>query len=155
VKLQPPRRRLLGRAGGITVYLVDGEQVRNQIDIDFVSGGNGAVYPSYIPQDEVWIDDGQHTLDRTATALHELVERDLMLHHGMSYDRAHDEANVYERAFRWRLMHHRPAAYAARTVEAAYRAYLRGQRRHKAPRQLDREVTEALRGRSRTGSRSR
>jgi hypothetical protein len=45
VKLKPPRLRLLGRAGSLAIYLVDGERVRNEIDIDFVNGGNGAVYP--------------------------------------------------------------------------------------------------------------
>jgi hypothetical protein len=150
VKLRPPRLRLLGRVSGIAIYLVDGERVRNEIDVDFVNGGNGGVYPSYIPQDEIWVDDAQHALDRTATALHELVERDLMLHRGMGYDRAHDEANVHERALRWTLAHHRPEVYDARRVAVAYRAYLRGQCKHKTARQLDQEITGALRGRPRS-----
>jgi hypothetical protein len=155
VKLQPPRLRLLGRVDGLSIYLVDGERVRNEIDVDFVNGGNGAIYPSYIPLDEIWIDDAQHALDRTATALHELIERDLMLHHGRNYDSAHDLANVYERAFRWELKHHRPTGYAARRVVGAYHSYLRGRQGHKTARQLDREITGALHGRTRTSSRSR
>jgi hypothetical protein len=140
---------------GLAIYLVDGEHVRNLIDVDFVNGGNGAVYPGYIPLDEVWIDDAQHALDRTATALHELVERDLMLHRGMSYDRAHDEANVYERGLRWRLMHHRPTTYAARSVAEAYRTYLHGQSDRKTDRQLDQEISAALGRRARKRTRSR
>lgn len=142
--------RLLGCVEGLSIYLVDGEYVRNEIDVDFVNGGNGAIYPSYIPLDEIWIDDAQHALDRTATALHELVERDLMLHHGMGYDRAHDEANVYERALRWRLSHHRPEAYDPRRVMEAYRTYLRGRSGHKTGRQLDQEIAEVIRTRARS-----
>lgn len=55
VRLHPPRLRLLGRGGGLVVYLVNGEQVRNEIDGDFVNGG----YPIYVPPDEIWIDDAQ------------------------------------------------------------------------------------------------
>lgn len=153
--LQPPRLRLLGRVHGLAIYLVAGEQIRNKIDVDFVNGGNGAVYPSYIPSDEVWIDDAQHALDRTATALHELVERDLMLHHGRGYDRAHDEANVYERAFRGQLAHHRPTVYDSRRVAVAYRTYLCGRSGRKTGRQLDQEIMVSLRGRTRKRPRPR
>jgi hypothetical protein len=155
MKLQRPRLRLLGRGNGLAVYLVDGEYVRNEIDVDFVNGGNGGVYPSYIPQDEIWIDDAQHPLDRTATALHELVERDLMLHHGRNYDSAHDLANMYERAFRRGLKHHRPVVYNSREVMEAYRAYLWDRRGRKTARQLDHEIAGVLHGQSRSSSRSR
>lgn len=155
VRLHPPRRRLLGQGNGLWVYLVEGERVRNEIDVDFVNGGNAAVYPSYIPHDEIWIDDAQHPLDRTATALHELIERDLMLHHGRGYDSAHDLANVYERAFRRQLRRHRPLRYNSREVMDAYRAYLCDRGSPKAPRQLQREIAGVLHRRSRWGPRCR
>lgn len=149
MKLEPPRLRLLGRGAGLVIYLVNGERVRNEIDVDFVNGGNEAVYPNFIPRDEIWIDDAQHALDRTATTLHELIERDLMLHHGMDYDTAHDRANVYERAFRRRLQLHRPSAYDARRVMKAYRSYLSGRRNQKTRRELDQDIIGTLNGRSR------
>jgi hypothetical protein len=83
MKMKPPRLRFLGRVGGLPIYLVSGEKVRNELDIDFTQGGNDGVYSFYIPAPEIWIDDALHGLDRTATALHEMVERDLMVHHGM------------------------------------------------------------------------
>lgn len=49
MRLQLPRRRLLGHGDGLFVYLVDGEHVRNEIDVDFVNGGNGAVLPELHP----------------------------------------------------------------------------------------------------------
>lgn len=152
MRLALPRLRLLGRGGGLTIYLVNGEHVRNEIDVDFVNGGNGAIYPDYIPQDEIWIDDAQHALDRTATTLHELIERDLMLHHGRNYDSAHDMANVYEREFRRKLRQHRPKTYDSRAVMDAYLAYLGDRGGRKSSRQLDHEIDWALRG---PGARSR
>ena len=64
---------------GMSAGLVSGEKVRNEMDIDFTQGGNDGIYPFYIPKSEIWIDDALHGLDRTATALHEMVERDLMV----------------------------------------------------------------------------
>jgi hypothetical protein len=138
-----PRLRLLGRVAGLVIYLVDGEKVRDVIDIDFTMGGNEARY-SYVPPGEIWIDNAEHVLDRTATALHELVERDLMLHHGMSYDSAHDAANARERAFRQDLERRRPSRFDARRVGEAYRIYFREKPIRKRSRQLDSEIAAAL-----------
>ena len=98
--MKPPRIRLLGYVTGLAVYLVDGERVRNELDIDFTCGGNEAVYPNYVPKGEIWIDDVLGPLDQTATILHEIVERNLMLGKGWSYERAHDAASSRERPFR-------------------------------------------------------
>jgi hypothetical protein len=125
------------------IYLVDGEKVRDSIDVDFTMGGNEARY-SYVPPGEIWIDNADHVLDRTATALHELIERDLMLHHGMSYDSAHDAANVRERVFRQDLERRRPVRFDARRVAEAYRIYFREKPIHKRSHQLDREIAVAL-----------
>lgn len=111
--------------------------------MDFVNGGNEAVY-NYVPAGEIWIDDAQHALDRTATALHELVERDLMLHHGMSYDSAHDAANGRERAFRKELVRKRPSRFDIRRLTAAYQAYLSEKPRQKRSSKLDREILAVL-----------
>lgn len=98
-----------------------------------------------MPPGEIWIDNAQHVLDRTATALHELVERNLMLHHGMSYDAAHDAANARERALRGQLTRRRPARFDATSVAAAYRTFLREKPSRQRSRDLDRDIAEALR----------
>lgn len=152
MKPHPPRLRLLGRVDGLAIYLVDGERVRDDVDVDFVNGGNEAVY-SYVPPGEIWIDDAQHPIDRTATALHEIVERDLMLNHGMGYDAAHDAANGHERAFREALKRRPPSRFDARRLAAAYRVYLRETPTRKRSRQLDHEITAALARHARIGAR--
>jgi hypothetical protein len=152
-RLKLPRLRLLGRVAGLPIYLVDGERIRDDIDIDFVNGGNGAVYPGYIPPSEIWIDDAQHAIDRTATALHELIERDLMLRHGMGYESAHDAANGHERALRKDLARRRPTGFDARRLADAYRIYLGEKPSSKRSRLLDRDIIGALLKHRRIGTR--
>ena len=121
--LEPPRIRRLGFVTGLPVYLVSGEQVRNQIDIDFTQGGNEAAYPGYVPAGEIWIDDAMHSLDRIATIFHEIVERNLVLYGGIDYDDAHETACKREVEFRKELARKRPSSTDLRLVTAALRPY--------------------------------
>ena len=123
LKLEPPRLRRLGYVTGLPVYLVSGERVRNDIDIDFTQGGNEAAYPGYVPAGEIWIDDAMRVLDRTATIFHEIVERNLVLYGGRDYDDAHDIACKREIEFRKELARKKPTATDLRLVTAALRPY--------------------------------
>jgi ribulose-5-phosphate 4-epimerase/fuculose-1-phosphate aldolase len=117
--MKKPRLRFLGTVAGLAVYLVSGEQVRNTLDIDFTQGGNEAIYPKYVPPGEIWLDDAMHALDRTATAFHEIVERHMMIEHGMTYDDAHEVASELEKVFRRELARKRPKEFDGALVEAA------------------------------------
>jgi hypothetical protein len=153
-KLLPPRTRYLGKVAGLSIYLVSGVNIRNNDDIDFVCGGNEAVYPSYVLPGEIWLDDAAGPLDRTATALHEIVERDQMMRFGKTYDDAHEVASATERPFRRELVKAPPRAFDGRRVAAAYRAYLRDPGKHpvvdrpndlpRGAKQMDREIAEHL-----------
>jgi hypothetical protein len=142
-KLRPPRLRYLGKVAGLSVYVVSGQYVRNKLDIDFTMGGNEAIYPTYVPVGEIWLDDAAHALDRTATTLHEMVERDLMLHHGMDYDHAHDVASSRERVFRKELARNPASTVDLRRVSAAYKTYLRSPKLT-VPQQLDRDIAAVV-----------
>lgn len=142
--MKPPRLRRLGAVAGMPVYLVSGERVRNAIDIDFTQGGNEAAYPGYVPKGEIWIDDAMHALDATATVYHELVERDMMLNHGMTYDRAHDIACGLERILRKELIRKRPRGVDLSRVATAYQEYLRKGPPSSPTRMLEREIAERL-----------
>ena len=158
-KLAPPRTKYLGKVAGLTVYLVSGVDVRNNTDIDFTCGGNEAVYPSYVPPNEIWLDDAAGPLDRTATALHEIVERDQLMRFGKNYEDAHEVASATERPFRRELAKSPPKAFDPRRVGIAYRAYLRDPGRHpvidrpndprRGQRQMDREIAEFVERRDR------
>lgn len=72
---------------GVKVYVVRGRLVR-VIDSDFTAGGHALVY-SYIPKDEVWIDDAVVPEDRPFDLYHELLECRRMDQEGLSYRVAH------------------------------------------------------------------
>lgn len=93
------RKKLWARVDNVSVFLVDGECVRDKIDIDMVLGGNPGRY-KFVPKNEAWIDAVQTPRDRVATALHELVEYSLMRRKRLSYARAHELANRVERKAR-------------------------------------------------------
>ena len=150
--MKPPRLKRIGTVAGWTVYLVSGERVRNEIHLDFTQGGNEGVY-TYVPAGEIWIDDAMHALDRTATVLHEIVECELMLRHGLTYDDAHDVALEVERKFRSGLMRKRPSGVDLGRVAAAFDEWMRVMGKDPAaamkqatrtPRELGREIDAAL-----------
>ncbi len=78
----------------IKVWIVNGEVVRSLFFLDFTEGGHGYVY-SFIPKDEVWIDDDIEPDEIKFVLLHELHERNLMSK-GMKYDPAHKSSSNIE-----------------------------------------------------------
>ena len=93
------RTRRLADQGGLRVYLVDGERIRDLIDTDFTMGGNDGRY-RYVPRGEVWVEQTLSSRDRATTVLHEVEERRRMVEGGEDYGRAHDGALEVERAWR-------------------------------------------------------
>lgn len=92
-------KNLLTRIGDVSVYLVDGNAVKKECTMDFVEGGNDKAYPTFIPEGEVWIDRLMSPKEWIPIMVHELSER-LLMSKGMSYERAHPEANAVERKVR-------------------------------------------------------
>jgi hypothetical protein len=78
----------------IRVWIVSGELVRSLFFLDFTEGGHGYVY-SFIPKNEVWIDDDIEPDEIKFVLLHELHERNLMSK-GMKYDPAHKKSSEIE-----------------------------------------------------------
>ena len=89
-----PKEHWLTLTSGTKVYLVPGEDVRNNILTEFIGGGHHLVY-SWIPENEIWIDTGVPEDDRPFILVHEIYEIALM-QRGYSYDVAHDAANEIE-----------------------------------------------------------
>jgi len=82
----------------IKVWIINGEAVRDLFFIDFTEGGHGYVY-SFVPKDEVWIDDDIEPDEIKFVLLHEMHERNLMSK-GMKYDPAHASSSKIEYACR-------------------------------------------------------
>lgn len=84
----------LEERGEVTVWLVDGELVRDLYYIEFTEGGHHYVY-DFVPKYEVWLDDDLETTELPYVLLHELHERNLM-HLGWTYDSAHHSSSIIE-----------------------------------------------------------
>jgi len=78
----------------IKIWIVSGELVRDLFFLDFTEGGHGYVY-SFIPKNEIWIDDDLDLDEIKFVLLHELHERRLMAK-GMKYDTAHKKSSEIE-----------------------------------------------------------
>lgn len=78
----------------IKIWVIKGELVRDLFFLDFTEGGHDKVY-SFIPENEVWIDDDLDLSERKFVILHELHERNLMSK-GKDYDSAHKSSSKIE-----------------------------------------------------------
>ena len=78
----------------IKVWIVSGELVRDLFFLDFTEGGHGYVY-SFVPKNEIWIDDDLEPDEIKFVLLHELHERNLMAK-GMKYDPSHASSSRIE-----------------------------------------------------------
>jgi hypothetical protein len=74
--------------GRVEVWLVDGNRVRSYYKTDYTEGGHGYVYP-WVPQSQIWLEDGVDHRELHFIAVHEFIERKLMRDAHLSYDRAH------------------------------------------------------------------
>lgn len=81
------------------VFLVNGKTVRDLYYLDFVQGGNDKVY-SFIPKNEIWIEDCINPKEIPYIILHEAHERYLMKHKKLNYDSAHTLASKMELKYR-------------------------------------------------------
>jgi DNA topoisomerase-1 len=92
-------KEYLGDIYKCAVWTVDGEVIRNEVDVNFTDGGNPVRY-GYVPNGELWIEDKYTPKDMAATLYHEAVEMFLMEHSELSYDIAHEMAAEVESKFR-------------------------------------------------------
>jgi len=90
--------KILYTEGEFIVRSVNGQKVRRDINIDFVSGGHYLVY-DYIPEKELWIDSELPPQEEDFIAIHEVHECYLM-QSGMKYDDAHEQASKIEHYYR-------------------------------------------------------
>lgn len=84
-----------GEREGFNIWIVDGEFVRKYYFDEFIYGGNGERY-TFIPTDEIWIDNGISAAEFEYTLQHEINEFILMNNYQMSYYDAHDSSLMLE-----------------------------------------------------------
>ncbi len=88
LEIEGLEKKFLGEKDGFRVYEVDGEWIRNNIDVGFGTGGHGLVH-SYIPMDEIWVWPVEEK--SWSIAAHELIEFKLMKEKEMKFKEAHKE----------------------------------------------------------------
>ena len=109
-----------GHVAGAEVYLVDGDLVKTQHDMDFVEGGNDRELKdrgdggSFIPENTLWVDAKLDPSDYPFVLYHEAHEW-ILMGDGMRYGTAHDHANAAERQLRMRARGKPLARLAARS----------------------------------------
>ena len=81
-------KKLIEERNGFKIYEVDGEWIKNNLDVGFGTGGHGLVH-SYIPMDEIWV--WPVTENKWSIALHEMIEHNLMKNEDMEFEEAHDK----------------------------------------------------------------
>lgn len=84
----------------LAICFVDGKIVRCHIDPEFVLGGHDLIY-TYIPSNEIWVEEKMDPCEIPFVLTHEWEERALMSK-GATYDAAHEYALVLERMHRRR-----------------------------------------------------
>jgi hypothetical protein len=90
---------------GVNIWIVSGRLVRSAFYIDFTEGGHEFVYPTFVPKNEVWIDDDVEPEERPYVLLHELFERSRMAE-GVPYDTGNaNDAHPAASALEWKARH--------------------------------------------------
>lgn len=88
IKAFNPRIKKLGELFDISIWLVDGNKIKDWGGIKPYIGGSSEVF-DYIPENEIWVSNKEPESKRFGSVLHELVERHLMKTKDMSYSKAH------------------------------------------------------------------
>ena len=84
---------------GLKIYVVDGQAIRDQYDVEFIQGGHSLHY-DFIPKKEIWIDVNVSLKERKFVLAHKIFELGAMQKNGGDYDKAHKAASKYEKELR-------------------------------------------------------
>jgi len=98
--MKPLYLEKLDQRGNLVIWLVDGEYIRGQIDEEFTNFGQHFRF-SFIPKNELWLDQ-EATPDERAFFIDHLLTEWRLMHDGASYDEALAAADDVERRERKR-----------------------------------------------------
>ena len=84
-------RYLWGNKDNYSIWIIDGNQVRQKIYKEWLYGGNEQRY-IFNPKGEIWIDNAISSEEFDLTVAHELNERHLMAKYGWTYQNSHDSS---------------------------------------------------------------
>lgn len=93
------KKHLIDIAPDVKAFIVDGEHVRANIEVDFALGGHH-YYSKNIPENEIWLERTPSHRDLADILVHEYVERMYMKYSKVPYKTAHEYATSIENAIR-------------------------------------------------------
>ena len=96
LEIEGLEKELIEEKNGFKIYEVDGEWIKNNLDVGFGTGGHGLVH-SYIPMDEIWV--WPVSENKWSIALHEMIEYNLMKNEEMKFEEAHDKTIKITKGF--------------------------------------------------------
>lgn len=118
-----PYRQRFGSRGGVTIWIVDGPEVRRTYHPDFAYGAHD-LRRKYIPEGEVWLDSAMSIEEAYFQMRHMLLERALIAS-GVRWPQAYEQALVASLDERFR-MKRRAARYEAQLPLVTYGVRERG-----------------------------
>ena len=91
----------LAQYGPYTVYVVDGDEIRDSSEIDEEFGGCAihVDFPKLIPVNEIWLEDDVNEGERQFL-IASAIKRLTLMKQGVSKDKAYDEAMRFEKGLR-------------------------------------------------------
>jgi hypothetical protein len=92
-------RYFWGNKDNYSIWIIDGNRVRQKIYKEWLYGGNEQRYV-FNPKGEIWIDNAISSEEFDLTVAHELNERHLMAKYGWKYETAHDSSLSLELTIR-------------------------------------------------------
>jgi len=95
------RDKFLGIVLGFETWIVLSWEVRFY-ESEFSSGGNHGRYPGFIPKKQIWLEIGLtlKNYDLCGVTIHEALEAKILEVTRMTYNKAHEIADYYEKKFR-------------------------------------------------------
>ena len=85
---------------GTKIFVVNGNEVRDQYDEDFLEGGHMRAGYKFIPEDEIWISSDVVENDEDELLAHEIFEWYQMKYEDKNYQKAHGLSEKFEEALR-------------------------------------------------------
>jgi hypothetical protein len=81
-------KKLLREKDGLSIYIIDGNYVRNNFEVDFALAGHHYRW-DFIPDNEIWVENTNSKFDIECAITHEITERKDMKDNGTDYEDAH------------------------------------------------------------------
>ena len=96
---EEPYVKMLRKIGNLTVWIVDGKYIRDNIDVEFTNFAQHYRFPKFIPKNELWIGKEVKQHDQSFYVTH-LLEEFKQMDSGKDYDTALKIADRKEKASR-------------------------------------------------------